>query len=403
MPCVVIVSDYGYVKGGAEQVALASARGLADAGLRVRLVCGSPATDPRLEGIEVFSLGLREEDAKRGARGIARFVSNADAAALLEKALEGFPQDDTVVHFHSYATLITPAAIGKAIDLGYAAVVTAHDYGLACPNSGFYVHPTREICHRKPLGLDCLTTQCSKSGPLSKAALAMRSMVHRPTTRHRLRHVVFVSAFSRDILRPYLAEGLHERVIHNPSDLRARPRVPVEANADFVFLGRLSPEKDPALLARAAGIAGLPAVFVGEGEESDAVRAVLPGARITGWQDAAGVDARLAEARAMVMTSRWYEAAPLVTVEALSRGIPVIVPDTCAAQEFVDVGKDGLLFRAGSPESLAEAMRTLADPATARRMSEAAHARSYDSFRPERHLASLLEFYEEALRGTRGG
>ncbi len=401
MPSVVLVSDYGQVHGGAEQVALATARLLADAGHPVRFVCGTAPSDARLDGVPTHSLGVREEDLKRGVKGLAHFVSNPAAAALIGRALEGLDPRDTIVHFHSFATILTPAALAAALDRGFTTVVTAHDYGLACPNSGFYVHPKREICHRKPLGIDCLTTQCSRSGPASKAALAFRSALFRGTTRRRLRHVVSVSAFSRDILQPYLSPDVHGRVIVNPTDLTPRPRIAVEQNSEFVFVGRLSPEKDPALLARAGRLSGLPVLFVGDGPEAKAVRAELPNAFITGWQDAAGVDAHLARARAMVLTSRWYEAAPLVTVEALSRGIPVLVPDTCAAQEFLE--EDGLLFRSGSAESLADAMRTLADPATGRRMSEHAYARPFArAFSSQAHLTSLLEFYAEALRIDQG-
>ncbi len=62
------------------------------------------------------------------------------------------------------------------------------------------------------------------------------------------------------------------------------------------------------------------------------------------------------------MTSSWYEASPLVCLEAmLTSGIPSIVPETCGAISYIRDGENGLLFKNGDVSSLCEAISKLED------------------------------------------
>ena len=57
-------------------------------------------------------------------------------------------------------------------------------------------------------------------------------------------------------------------------------------------------------------------------------------------------------AKALVFPSLWYEGAPLTILEAMSVGLPSIVSDSCAAIEFIEDNKNGLVFRGGCKEDL---------------------------------------------------
>ncbi len=167
---------------------------------------------------------------------------------------------------------------------------------------------------------------------------------------------------------------------------------------DFVFVGRISPEKGPELFAEAARLAGQRAVFVGDGPQAAGLKARYPEVSVLGWKEPAEVKALLRKARALVFPSVWYEGQPLTVLEALALGTPVIVSDLCAGRESVQDGVSGRWFKSNDAGSLAAATKELSDDATARRMSRAA----YDLFwaNPptlERHLDGLAAVYAAAL------
>src|SRR6185312_12728438 len=108
---------------------------------------------------------------------------------------------------------------------------------------------------------------------------------------------------------------------------------PGEGDA-IVYVGRLTREKGADLVAEAARAAGLPALFIGTGPLSDALRQ-RPGIELLGWQSPEAVQAILRRrARALAAPSRWYETGPLTVYEALAAGIPVVASDRSGAAEM---------------------------------------------------------------------
>ena len=96
--------------------------------------------------------------------------------------------------------------------------------------------------------------------------------------------------------------------------------------------------------------------------------------RFAGWVDQSGAAACLAEADALVLPS-YDEGLPLVILEALSLGVPVVTTPVGAIGEVLADGDTALLVPPGDVAALASALRRLAgDPALAARLSERGRA-----------------------------
>ncbi len=190
-------------------------------------------------------------------------------------------------------------------------------------------------------------------------------------------------------------------MLPNPVPSVHRPAIDPGANAPFVFVGRLDHDKGPTLFARAAREAGVPAVFVGAGEEADAVREAYPQARLTGWIDDDGVQATLRAARALVNASLWYETQGLSAVEAAAHGVPAVVPDVGALRDVVADGETGLWFHGGDAGDLTIKLRRLAaDDELTSRLGRAAYERFWsESWDLDTHLDRLEAVYAEATGG----
>jgi glycosyltransferase involved in cell wall biosynthesis len=70
----------------------------------------------------------------------------------------------------------------------------------------------------------------------------------------------------------------------------------------------------------------------------------------------ADLDRLVAAVDWVIVPSTWWENAPLVILEALARGRPVIAADVGGMAELVRHGHNGLLFRRGNSSDLAQVM-----------------------------------------------
>jgi glycosyltransferase involved in cell wall biosynthesis len=136
----------------------------------------------------------------------------------------------------------------------------------------------------------------------------------------------------------------------------------------LVSIGRLSEQKGFGVLIEAAAILrkeGVPftLTILGDGElrpqlQSSIDRNDLNASVIlAGWADGAKVRQELRRSRALVMAS-FAEGLPVVLMEALALGRPVVATQIAGIPELVEAGVCGWLVPAGSAKALASAMKS---------------------------------------------
>jgi glycosyltransferase involved in cell wall biosynthesis len=206
-------------------------------------------------------------------------------------------------------------------------------------------------------------------------------------------HFIYVSDFSRKILEPYIPKSTGQTTLYNPAGDEQEPIATPEHSDIFSFVGRLSPEKGGVLFAEAAKKAGVNCQFIGKGPEEAKIRAVNPEAIFTGWISASEVEAKIRESRAVVMPSLWYETAGLSVIEAVSRGIPVVVSDKCASVEYMRHDRSGLTFSSGEVESFAKALKAMT-AIKSRQMGINAYQDYWQNpLTTEKYMSGLLDVY----------
>ncbi|MFN3717202.1 MAG: glycosyltransferase family 4 protein, partial [Thiobacillus sp.] len=99
------------------------------------------------------------------------------------------------------------------------------------------------------------------------------------------------------------------------------------------------------------------------------------------------------QADALIFPSR-LEGLPLVVIEAMACGLPVIAANTSALPELVEHGMTGLLCPVDDVAAFAAAAHALAaDPARWRAMRQAARQRAVASFSEARQIERWVELY----------
>lgn len=163
------------------------------------------------------------------------------------------------------------------------------------------------------------------------------------------------------------------RCAPHPSFLDAEPP-PLPPERRLVWVGRVCEEKGvPVLIDAAARLAREGLEFelelLGDGPLLPAIRARIAReglerrVRTLGWAASELVRARLAAARVLVLPS-FAEGLPVVIMEALALGRPVISTYVAGIPELVEPGADGWLVPAGSVDALAGAMRAAIQAST---------------------------------------
>jgi glycosyltransferase involved in cell wall biosynthesis len=234
-------------------------------------------------------------------------------------------------------------------------------------------------------------------------------------------HLIAVSDAQRDT---YLRVGVApERMTTVPNGIAARGPGPGRAAARAALglereqpvvmtIGRLTVMKGhvhlldavPGLLRRFPDLA---VAVVGRGHLEDDLRTQ---AGALGVADAVHLlghrgDARmlLDAADVFVLPSR-HEGMPLVLMEAMDAGLPVVATRVIGSAEVVVEGETGLLVRPRDPAALEQALaRLLADPALRERFGRAGQQRFSACFTAARMASDTVGVYERQLARAAGG
>jgi colanic acid/amylovoran biosynthesis glycosyltransferase len=177
---------------------------------------------------------------------------------------------------------------------------------------------------------------------------------------------------------------------------------PPQAAPRLVCIGRLCEQKGQLLLVEAAArlvAEGLDfeLVLAGDGEmrpqieTAIAARGLGERVRITGWISSAQVRDELIASRALVLPS-FAEGLPVVIMEALALGRPVLSTYVAGIPELVRDGIEGWLFEAGSADAVAGAMRSClaASAAQLQALGDAGRARVLQRHHVDTEAARLV-------------
>jgi glycosyltransferase involved in cell wall biosynthesis len=172
----------------------------------------------------------------------------------------------------------------------------------------------------------------------------------------------------------------------------------------MLAVGRLHAVKDHAFLIRACELlknrgVRFTCVIAGDGPERTSIEALIGELKLEGHVGLAGhlsaqqLDACYARADLVVLTSR-SEGIPLVLMEAMVRGKPVLAPAITGIPELVIDGQNGFLYSPGSLEDFVGHVRLIAESlATLGDLRRAARQQVLQHFNREKNLAAFCQIF----------
>jgi glycosyltransferase involved in cell wall biosynthesis len=334
----------------------------------------------------------------------AAVVWNGQARRELREVLRVAQPD--VVHVHNTFPMLSASVLFACKDAGVPAVATLHNYKLACASGDFFRDGA--VCHDCAAGAPTgsLRHGCYRGSRVATAPVALSIMAHRRTWRTLVSAYTCVSASQRDLLRGVGLPAERMFVRHNmvpERPVRHRARRPV-----VVYAGRLDEAKGAPLLMAGwdhyltkVDQPGLGLVIVGSGPLDDAVRAwaaTRPSVRVTGRLDPDACAEEMAAATAVLLPSAWEETFGLAAVEAMSLGVAPVAAAHGSFLELITDEVDGILFRAGDTDSLADVLvQADKNEKVFEELGVRARKTYEQRFNPVDSMARLLAIYKYAI------
>ena len=325
---------------------------------------------------------------------------NPLAAAAATRVANAVRPD--VVHVHNTWFSMSPAVVAAFSSAGYPTVATLHNYRLFCSN-GLLLRdgrPCEDCLGRSPI--PAIVHRCYRDSTALSAVAAANVSVHRRLgtwVRHVDRFIAFNSSARDRVVAAGLPRervALSEHFVDAPG--RGGPR-PSEST-DVLFVGRLSSEKgiDDLLEAwRMAKPSNLRLFVVGDGPQRERLERDRPkGVEVVGQVPHAHVLSLMLAARAIVIPSHVYEMGPLVALEGLAAGRPLVVTDVMAIADAVGAAGAGWSVPAGDRSALAGVLAHIAGASAVDDAGKSAYSLYQDRYSPAVALASLEQIYEDA-------
>ncbi|WP_059008620.1 glycosyltransferase family 4 protein [Streptomyces specialis] len=262
--------------------------------------------------------------------------------------------------------------------------------------------------------LNILAAEFATGGVLRVGQEHMNLGTHRPDLRAAIArwypHLDAVAVLTGRDRDDYLRLAPGTRVVRIPNAVHSLDQKPSTcANKIAVAAGRLRPQKGFDLLIPAFGqaVEAYPdwqlRIF-GTGNKQPRLRRLIEEHHLYNHVFLMGrtdeMDEELAKASMYVLSSR-YEGLPMVMIEAMAHGLPVVSFDCpTGPSDVITDGKEGLLVPPGDVDGLAAAMRRLmGDEALRAEMGDAALA-TVQAYGPEAIRERWTELFEALERGN---
>ncbi|MEP5237823.1 MAG: hypothetical protein ABJQ38_02630, partial [Flavobacteriaceae bacterium] len=178
---VVVVNDFGYVNGGASEVAIMSAVELSKKH-RVIFFCAVGPIDEILKDSNVEVIWLNQKWIVKEPnifKAMIQGIWNLKAKRKFQQLLETLDRNHTIIHVHTWVKSLSSSFVSTIHSMGFKNVITLHDYFTACPNGAFYNYQKKSICKLKPLSTNCLLSNCDKQSRLQKIWRVLRQFVQK--------------------------------------------------------------------------------------------------------------------------------------------------------------------------------------------------------------------------------
>lgn len=353
---ILLVHNYYQVPGGEDTVVANEKAMLEEQGHKVILYSRNNSELKSFSAIRKILLPLTTIFNPRTYREVRRIIKK---------------EQINIVHVHNTLNLISPAVYYAARSKKVPVVQTIHNFRLLCPGATFYRDGhICEDCVSK--GLMCaLKHSCYRESKIQTLVCAVNTWIHRMTGIYGKLNYICLTDFNKQKLLS-LKQIKADRVYVKPNftDVKEHEIIPYEQRKDqFVFVGRLDKLKGIDFLLETWKSMGNDApklIVCGTGPMQEWCETYIAENQLTnieylGFVSNEEAKRVIAESKALILPTQWYEGFPMTIVEAYSVGTQVIGPDMGNVGSLIRKGVTGYKYNPNNEKSLIECIQHTSD------------------------------------------
>ncbi len=330
----------------------------------------------------------------------SKVIYSFEAKKKISRLIRDF--DPTIAHVHNIYHHISPSILQTLSKHGVPTIMTAHDVKLVCPNNKML--SPKGVCEECKGGkyYRAVVNKCVHGSVPASTIIAAESYLHHALNSYR-KYVDRFVVPSKFLINKFVEWGWDaNQFLHIPNFAKLDGVTPQFAPGDyFCYFGRLSFEKGIHTLIDAAALSGIHLVVVGSGPLDDIARerAVKAGANIEflGFKTGIELESIVANSKATILPSEWYENAPLSILESYALGKPVIGAEIGGIPEMIHHGQTGWVYPSGHTEKLAETLKMVEDMPLSRIEEMGRHANHVvkEKYSPQAYQQSMAQLYTQ--------
>lgn len=307
-----------------------------------------------------------------------------------------------IVHVHNTLFLISPAIYYAALSCKVPVVQTIHNFRLLCPGATFY--RDKQICE------DCIERGirssikygCYRGSRGQTFLCVLKETLHRFTGIYKKINYICLTEFNKKKLMK-LKQIKSEQLFVKPNFTNPLPLNKKEGKF-YLYIGRIEEIKGiPLLLEAFSKMPEHKLVLAGSGMELEKYRNAvvqnnISNIKFKGFIKHDDLTHLLESAKAVVVTSQWYETFGMVVIEAFAANTPVIAGDIGNIGSLVDDGVNGVKFQHNSVDSFIAAVERL-EHMDLELLGKNAYRKYEEQFSEEVNYAVIEKIYSNITRG----
>ena len=328
-----------------------------------------------------------------------------DGYRVIRDEIRSFRPD--IMHVHNFFFTLSPSIFSAAKDEGVTTVTTLHNYRLVAPCSQLLRndHVCEKCVGKNPWRI--MFYRCYRSEFMANW-LRYRVYYSGKKKYDWLKNIDAFIALTDFAKKLFIRSGVPQERIHVKGNSISDPyngsgtSGSIESAVGAIYVGRISQEKGLLTLMDAWSDIDFPLSIVGDGPLMKEVRRVAPSSvRFLGEQSNKEALRLMGNASLVLFPSLGYEGFPILLLETMALGRPVIASNLGPRGEIVKDGETGLLFEPGDAKSLAEKIRwLLTHPEEMKRMGGKARQLFLEKFTMESNYSQLLQIYQKAQKAN---
>lgn len=382
---ILIVHNYYQIPGGEDTVVANEKKMLEEHGHKVILYSRNNAELKQMSKFHKLFLPITTVFNPRTYKEIKRLIKS---------------ENIEIVHVHNTLNLISPAVYYAARDMKVPVVQTIHNFRLLCPGATFY--RDGHICEDcVKSGLWCAVKhKCYRGSRMQTLACVISSWFHRITGIYGKINYICLTEFNKSKLLE-LKQIKPKKVFVKPNFVESKGAFASEESREnqFVFAGRLDKLKGVDILFEAWKRMGKNApklIVCGTGPMEDWCKTFIQqndvDIEMRGFVPNAETLKIIANSKALVLPTQWYEGFPMSIVEAFSVGTPVVCSDLGNAGSIVEEGETGCKFSPDMVDDLICAIERCSE------LCENTAAKYVLRYTAEINYQRLIEIYKEIMK-----